>query len=150
LSTSINGTICAGGWLMSPTSSDASMLAVAGLAPLRPTLLAVDSCNREHANLLVPGQIVSGLVHSASSPRPCLDLSRPRHLKAGGGDPIIIYNKPKTLTLHHFPLPALPYPSPSSPSLPPPPPPPGSRLAGGRPSHPVASGPRWRSLPSRR
>jgi hypothetical protein len=47
---------------MSPPSSDASMLAVAVPAPLRPTLLAVDSCTRQHANLLVPGQIVSGLV----------------------------------------------------------------------------------------
>jgi hypothetical protein len=45
---------------MSPVSSDASMLAVA----VRPTLLAVDSCTRQHANLLVPGQIVSGLVVS--------------------------------------------------------------------------------------
>jgi hypothetical protein len=47
---------------MSPTSSDASVLAVAVPTPLRPTLLAVDSCTRQHANLLVPGQIVSGLV----------------------------------------------------------------------------------------
>jgi hypothetical protein len=38
------------------------MLAVAVPAPPRPTLLAVDSCTRQHANLLVPGQIVSGLV----------------------------------------------------------------------------------------
>jgi hypothetical protein len=38
------------------------MLAVAVPAPLRPTLLAVDSCTRQHANLLVRGQIVSGLV----------------------------------------------------------------------------------------
>jgi hypothetical protein len=38
------------------------MLAVAVPAPLRPTLLAVHSCTRQHANLLVPGQIVSGLV----------------------------------------------------------------------------------------
>jgi hypothetical protein len=49
---------------MSPASSDASMLTVAVPAPLRPTLLAVDSCTRQHANLLVPGQIVSGLVLS--------------------------------------------------------------------------------------
>jgi hypothetical protein len=47
---------------MSPASNDASMLAVAVTAPLHPTLLAVDSCTRLHANLLVPGQIVSGLV----------------------------------------------------------------------------------------
>jgi hypothetical protein len=47
---------------MSPASSDASMLAVAGPAPLCPTLVAVDSCTRQHANLLVPGQIVFGLV----------------------------------------------------------------------------------------
>jgi hypothetical protein len=47
---------------MSPASSDASMLAVAVPAPLHPTLLAVHSCTRQHANLLVPGQIVSGLV----------------------------------------------------------------------------------------
>jgi hypothetical protein len=38
------------------------MLAVAVPAPLRPTLLAVDSCTRQHANLLVPGQIIYGLV----------------------------------------------------------------------------------------
>jgi hypothetical protein len=49
---------------MLPASSDASMLAVAVPAPLRPTLLAVDSCTRQHTNLLVPGQIVSGLVES--------------------------------------------------------------------------------------
>jgi hypothetical protein len=48
---------------MSPASSDASMLAVAVPAPLRPTLLAVHSCTRQHANLLVPGRIVSGLVY---------------------------------------------------------------------------------------
>jgi hypothetical protein len=65
LSASINGTICAGGWIMSPASSDASMLAVAVPAPLRPTLLAVGSCTRQHANLLVLGQIVSGLVVGA-------------------------------------------------------------------------------------
>jgi hypothetical protein len=53
-------------WIMSPASSDASMLAVAVPAPLRPTLLAVDSCTRQHANLLVPGQIVSGLVYFKS------------------------------------------------------------------------------------
>jgi hypothetical protein len=47
---------------MSPASSDASMLALAVPVPLRPTLLAVDSCTRQHANLIVPGQIVSGLV----------------------------------------------------------------------------------------
>jgi hypothetical protein len=52
---------------MSPASSDASMLAVAVSAPLRPTLLAVHSCTRQHANLLVPGQIISGLVQ-------CYDL----------------------------------------------------------------------------
>jgi hypothetical protein len=49
---------------MSHASSDASMLAVAAPAPLRPTLLAVHSCTRQHANLLVPGQIVSGLVRN--------------------------------------------------------------------------------------
>jgi hypothetical protein len=38
------------------------MLAVADLAPLRPTMLAVASCTRQHANLLVPRQIVSSLV----------------------------------------------------------------------------------------
>jgi hypothetical protein len=47
---------------MSLANTDASMLAVAGPAPLRPTMLAVASCTRQHANLLVPGQIVSGLV----------------------------------------------------------------------------------------
>jgi hypothetical protein len=47
---------------MSPASSDASMPAVAVPAPLRPTLLAVHSCTRQHANLLVLGQIVSGPV----------------------------------------------------------------------------------------
>jgi hypothetical protein len=59
---SINSTICVGGWLMSPASSDASMLSVAVPTPLHPTLIAVDSCTRQHANLLVPGQIVSDLV----------------------------------------------------------------------------------------
>jgi hypothetical protein len=39
------------------------MLAVAVPAPLHPTLLAVDSCTHQHANLLVPGQIISGLVN---------------------------------------------------------------------------------------
>jgi hypothetical protein len=55
---------------MSPANSDASMLAVAVSAPLRPTLLAVDSCTHQHANLLVSGQIVSGLVtaHVSRSP----------------------------------------------------------------------------------
>jgi hypothetical protein len=43
------------------------MLAVAGSAPLRTTVLAVASCTREHANLLVPGQIVSGLVNTTTS-----------------------------------------------------------------------------------
>jgi hypothetical protein len=52
---------------MSLASSDASMLAVAVLVPLRPTLLAVHSCTLQHANLLVPGQIVSGLVIHASN-----------------------------------------------------------------------------------
>jgi hypothetical protein len=47
---------------MLPASSDASMLAVAVPAPLHPTLLAVHSYTRQHANLLVPGQIVSGIV----------------------------------------------------------------------------------------
>jgi hypothetical protein len=51
---------------MSPASSDASMLAAAVSAPLHPTLLAVDSWTRQHANLLVPGQIVSGLVTHAA------------------------------------------------------------------------------------
>jgi hypothetical protein len=41
-----NGTIFASGSLMSLASSDASMLTVAVPAPLRPTLLAVDSCTR--------------------------------------------------------------------------------------------------------
>jgi hypothetical protein len=47
---------------MSPASNDASMLAVASPAPLHPTVLSVASCTRQHANLLVTGQIVSGLV----------------------------------------------------------------------------------------
>jgi hypothetical protein len=47
------------------------MLAVAGPAPLRPTLLAVASCTRQHANLLVLGQIVSGLVAAAKKGRTC-------------------------------------------------------------------------------
>jgi hypothetical protein len=54
---------------MSPTSSDASMLAVAVPTPLRPTLLAVDSCTRQYANLLVPGQIVSDLASACNTPR---------------------------------------------------------------------------------
>jgi hypothetical protein len=70
LSASINGTICVGGWLISPAGSDASMLVVADPAPLRPTLLAVDSCTRQNANLLVPGQIVSGLVAATAHPTP--------------------------------------------------------------------------------
>jgi hypothetical protein len=53
---------------MSLASSDASILAVAGPAPLRPTLLAVDTCTRQHANLLVPRQIVSGLVGAGACP----------------------------------------------------------------------------------
>jgi hypothetical protein len=40
------------------------MLVVAVLTPLRPTLVAVNSCTRSYANLLVLGQIVSGLVCS--------------------------------------------------------------------------------------
>jgi hypothetical protein len=52
---------------MSPASSDASMLAVADPAPLRPTLVAVDSCTRQYANLLVPGQIVSGPVQGRTT-----------------------------------------------------------------------------------
>jgi hypothetical protein len=52
---------------MSPAISDASMLAVAGPTPLCPTLLAVDSCTHQHANLLVPGQIVSGLVRDVEN-----------------------------------------------------------------------------------
>jgi hypothetical protein len=55
---------------MSPASSDVSMLAVVVPAPLRPTLLAVHSCTCQHANLLVPGQIVSGLV----SPSPHTEI----------------------------------------------------------------------------
>jgi hypothetical protein len=53
---------------MLPASSDASMLVVASLAPLRPTVLVVASCTCQHANLLVPGQIVSGLVTSLYDP----------------------------------------------------------------------------------
>jgi hypothetical protein len=55
---------------MSSASANPSMLVVAGPAPLRPTVLAVASCTRQHANLLVSGQIVSGLV---------LDMSRHKH-----------------------------------------------------------------------
>jgi hypothetical protein len=51
---------------MSPASSDASMLAVADPAALRPTLLAVHSCTCQHANLLVRGQIASDLVEHKS------------------------------------------------------------------------------------
>jgi hypothetical protein len=50
---------------MSPASTKTSMLAVAGLAPLRSTVLAVANYTRQHANLLVPEQIVSGLVNSS-------------------------------------------------------------------------------------
>jgi hypothetical protein len=63
---------------MSPASSDASMLAVAVPAPLRPALLAVDSCTRQHANLLVSGQIFSGLMVVR------LTLSHPRVTKSDG------------------------------------------------------------------
>jgi hypothetical protein len=55
---------------MSSASANPSMLVVADPAPLRPTVLAVASCTRQHANLLVSGQIVSGLV---------LDMSRHKH-----------------------------------------------------------------------
>jgi hypothetical protein len=72
---------------MSPASSDASMLAVAGPAPLRPNLLAVDSCTRQHANLLVPGQIVSGLVFGAMLsngwPRLLLQRTHTSHCNSG-------------------------------------------------------------------
>jgi hypothetical protein len=34
------------------------------LLALRPTVLAVASCTRQHANLFVSGQIISGLVNS--------------------------------------------------------------------------------------
>jgi hypothetical protein len=43
---------------MSSASSDASMLAVASPAPLRPTVLAVANYTRQHTNLLVLGQII--------------------------------------------------------------------------------------------
>jgi hypothetical protein len=68
---------------MSPASSDASMLAVAVPAPLHPTLLVVDSCTREHANFLVLGQIVSGLVVSPV-PLLCYHLGNPVFAGAQG------------------------------------------------------------------
>jgi hypothetical protein len=82
------------------------MLAVAVPAPLRPTLLAVHSCTRQHANLLVSGQIVSGLVatlpraaarraHTPCDSARCAARSSPkcriaaqRHGKAGLRQPI--------------------------------------------------------------
>jgi hypothetical protein len=70
---------------MSPASSDASMLAVAVPAPLCPTLLAVHSCTRQHANLLVPGQIVSGLVvehHADGAATPMVGVVRHRQVEA--------------------------------------------------------------------
>jgi hypothetical protein len=65
---------------MSPDSTDASMLAVAVPAPLRPTLLAVHSCTRQHANLLVQGQIVSSLVRGAHATVAAAAAVRPRPL----------------------------------------------------------------------
>jgi uncharacterized membrane protein YdcZ (DUF606 family) len=47
---------------MSAASTKTSMLAVVGLAPLRTTVQADANYTRQHANLLMPGQIVSGLV----------------------------------------------------------------------------------------
>jgi hypothetical protein len=68
---------------MSSASSDASTLAVAVPTPLHPTLLAVHSCTRQHANLLVPGQIVSGLV-SVGTYMGKRD-GRRRHVRTGVG-----------------------------------------------------------------
>jgi hypothetical protein len=51
------------------------MLAVTVPAPLRPTLLAVGSCTRQHANLLVLGQIVSDLVFLLNASTLCPDRS---------------------------------------------------------------------------
>jgi hypothetical protein len=47
---------------MSPASTKPSMLAVAGPTLLRTTVLAGANYTRQHANLLVPGQIISVLV----------------------------------------------------------------------------------------
>jgi hypothetical protein len=58
-----NGIMCASGWLMSPASTKTLMLTVAGPAPLHNTVLAGANYARQYANLLVPGQIVSSLVH---------------------------------------------------------------------------------------
>jgi hypothetical protein len=54
---------------MTPTSTDPSMLAVAGPAPLRSTVLAVASYTRQHANLLVSGHIISVLVEGVIRPK---------------------------------------------------------------------------------
>jgi hypothetical protein len=61
---------------MSSASSDASMLAVANSAPLRHTVLAVASCTRQHANLLVAGQIIYGLVLRPDGVRPRADRGK--------------------------------------------------------------------------
>jgi hypothetical protein len=47
---------------MSTASTKTSMLAVVGPVPLRTTVQAGVNYTRQHANLRVPGQIVSGLV----------------------------------------------------------------------------------------
>jgi hypothetical protein len=48
---------------MSIASTKASMLKVVGPAPLRTTVLAGANYTRQHADLLVPGQIISVLVY---------------------------------------------------------------------------------------
>jgi hypothetical protein len=49
---------------MSPARTKISMLTVAGPTPPHTTVLAGAKYTRQHANLLMPGQIVSGLVCS--------------------------------------------------------------------------------------
>jgi hypothetical protein len=48
---------------MSTASTKASMLTVVSPAPLRTTVLAGANYTRQHADLLVPGQIISVLVY---------------------------------------------------------------------------------------
>jgi hypothetical protein len=56
---------------MSTVSTKTLILAVVGPAPLRTTVLAGTNYTRQHANLLVPGQIVSDLVNKSYNKCTC-------------------------------------------------------------------------------
>jgi hypothetical protein len=58
---------------MSTASTKTSMLAVVGPVPLRTTVQAGVNYTRQHANLRVPGQIVSGLVWRTDAPHSGLE-----------------------------------------------------------------------------